>query len=91
MTISPPPKPGQNQVIEVKSGAAYFFNRDKPDQTQFQTPSSSGAIRGTEFNLVVAEDGSTTLNPFGQPGRFTSKRSRLGPTANWRPAGGSFT
>ncbi len=62
MTVSPPPKSGQNQVIEVKSGAAYFFNRDKPDQTQFQTPSSSGAIRGTEFNLAVAEDGSTTLS-----------------------------
>ena len=61
MTISPPPKAGQNQVIEVKSGAAYFFNRDKPDQTQFQTPSSSGAIRGTEFNLAVSEDGATTL------------------------------
>jgi outer membrane receptor protein involved in Fe transport len=60
MTIQPP-KAGQNEVIEVKSGAAYFFNRDKPNQTQFQTPSSSGAIRGTEFNLVVAEDGTTTL------------------------------
>jgi hypothetical protein len=62
MTIGPAPKAGQNQVIEVKSGAAYFFNRDKPNQTQFQTPSSSGAIRGTEFNLAVAEDGSTTLS-----------------------------
>jgi Tfp pilus assembly protein PilF len=61
MTIAPAPKAGQNQVIEVKSGAAYFFNRDKPNQTQFQTPSSSGAIRGTEFNLAVSEDGATTL------------------------------
>ncbi len=61
MTIHPAPKAGQNEVIEVKSGAAYFFNRDKPNQTQFQTPSSSGAIRGTEFNLAVAEDGATTL------------------------------
>ncbi|HUD45820.1 MAG TPA: TonB-dependent receptor [Candidatus Baltobacteraceae bacterium] len=61
MTIKPAPKAGQNQVIEVKSGAAYFFNRDKPNQTQFQTPSSSGAIRGTEFNLAVAEDGKTRL------------------------------
>lgn len=61
MTIHPAPKPGENQVIEVKSGAAYFFNRDKPNQTRFQTPSSSGAIRGTEFNLAVSENGATKL------------------------------
>ncbi|HEX3717113.1 MAG TPA: FecR domain-containing protein [Verrucomicrobiae bacterium] len=61
MTIHPAPKPGENQVIEVKSGAAYFFNRDKPNQTKFQTPSSSGAIRGTEFNLAVSENGATKL------------------------------
>jgi tetratricopeptide (TPR) repeat protein len=60
MTIQPP-KTGQNQTIEVKSGATYFFNRDKPNETQFQTPSSSGAIRGTEFNLAVSPDGATTL------------------------------
>ncbi|HEY3913518.1 MAG TPA: FecR domain-containing protein, partial [Verrucomicrobiae bacterium] len=61
MTIHPAPKPGDNQVIEVKSGAAYFFNRDKPNLTKFQTPSSSGAIRGTEFNLAVTDDGATRL------------------------------
>src|SRR5580658_10433510 len=62
MTIAPPRKAGQNQVIEVKSGAVYFFNRDKPNQTEFQTPSSSGAIRGTEFNLAVSAEGATKLS-----------------------------
>ncbi|MGD0411973.1 MAG: hypothetical protein ABSC18_09730, partial [Verrucomicrobiota bacterium] len=50
-----------NEVIDVKSGATYFFNRDKPQETQFQTPSASGAIRGTEFSLVVRDDGRTEL------------------------------
>jgi len=62
MEMKPPAKTKANEVIDVKSGATYFFNRDKPQETQFQTPSASGAIRGTEFNLVVREDGSTELS-----------------------------
>ena len=54
LEIKPPQQAGHNDVIDVKSGATYFFNRDKPQETQFQTPSASGAIRGTEFNLAVA-------------------------------------
>jgi len=61
MEIKPPPPASHNDVIDVKAGATYFFNRDKPQETQFQTPSASGAIRGTEFNLVVREDGQTEL------------------------------
>jgi Flp pilus assembly protein TadD len=61
MEIKPPAPASHNDVIDVKAGATYFFNRDKPQETQFQTPSASGAIRGTEFNLVVREDGQTEL------------------------------
>ncbi|HEY3854611.1 MAG TPA: FecR domain-containing protein [Verrucomicrobiae bacterium] len=61
MTIRPPAATQENTVIEVKSGSAYFFNRDKPNETQFQTPSSSGAIRGTEFALSVDDQGRTEL------------------------------
>ena len=61
LEIKPPQQTGHNDVIDVKAGATYFFNRDKPQETQFQTPSASGAIRGTEFNLVVREDGQTEL------------------------------
>lgn len=62
MTVQPPKAEAQNTAIEVKSGAAYFFDRDKPNETQFQTPSSSGAIRGTEFNLAVDAAGRMDLS-----------------------------
>ncbi|MEO6036295.1 MAG: FecR domain-containing protein, partial [Verrucomicrobiota bacterium] len=54
---------GQNNraALNLESGAAYLFNRDKPQETQFRTPTASGAIRGTEFNIVVGEDGKTVL------------------------------
>ncbi len=61
MVIRPPSKAERNAAIEVKSGSTYFFNRDKPNETQFATPSSSGAIRGTEFNLTVDDNGRTEL------------------------------
>jgi Tfp pilus assembly protein PilF len=61
MSIKLPTKAEQSSAIEVKSGATYFFNRDKPNETQFETPSSSGAIRGTEFTLAVDASGRTDL------------------------------
>ncbi|MEP6663615.1 MAG: FecR family protein, partial [Verrucomicrobiota bacterium] len=60
LEIQPPEKEGR-AALNLESGAAYFFNRDKPSETQFRTPTASGAIRGTEFNLVVSENGKTVL------------------------------
>ena len=59
--IQPPAKEGNKSELDLKSGAAYFFSREKPSEIQFRTPVASGAIRGTEFNLKVAEDGQTEL------------------------------
>ncbi len=61
LEIQAPEKAGNNPTLDLKSGAVYFFNRDKPETTQFRTPTASGAIRGTEFNLAVAEDGRMLL------------------------------
>lgn len=48
--------------LDLKSGSTYFFNRGQPSETDFRTPVASGAIRGTEFHLAVAEaDGQTVL------------------------------
>lgn len=48
--------------LDLKSGSTYFFNRGRPTDTDFRTPVASGAIRGTEFHLAVAEgDGRTVL------------------------------
>ena len=56
-----PTEKNARSMIDVKAGSVYFFNRDLPSQMQFRTPSASGAIRGTEFNLAVAEDGRMLL------------------------------
>src|SRR5882724_2128555 len=59
--IQPPATAANKPQLELRSGAAYFFSREKPSEVQFRTPVASGAIRGTEFNLAVAENGRTEL------------------------------
>jgi tetratricopeptide (TPR) repeat protein len=62
LEIQPPADTTKAQsVLDLKSGTAYFFNRDRPVETQFQTPQASGAIRGTEFNVEVEEGSGRTV------------------------------
>jgi Tfp pilus assembly protein PilF len=62
LQIQPPPQPGKAPALDVRSGAGYFLGRGKPTEQEFRTPLTSGAIRGTEFNLTVAEDGRTVVS-----------------------------
>src|SRR2546423_4966634 len=62
LKIQPPPKESKAPVLDLSSGATYFFSREKPATVEFRTPLASGAIRGTEFDLAVAEDGRTVLS-----------------------------
>src|SRR5262249_316158 len=62
LKIQPSPKVSNAPVLDLGSGSTYFFSREKPATIEFRTPLASGAIRGTEFNLAVADDGRTTLS-----------------------------
>ena len=53
--IQPPSAPGKQARLDLKSGSTYFLSRERPADVEFSTPLSSGAIRGTEFHLAVAE------------------------------------
>jgi tetratricopeptide (TPR) repeat protein len=61
LQIRPPLEPGKQSLLDLHSGSAYFLSREKPPEQEFRTPLTSGAIRGTEFNLAVAEDGRTVV------------------------------
>ena len=61
LEIRPPQSAGASAGFEMKSGASYFFNRERPGSVEFRTPLASGAIRGTEFHLLVAENGRTEV------------------------------
>ncbi len=62
LEIRPGLSAGKRAGLDLKAGSTYFLNRGQPSETDFRTPVASGAIRGTEFHLFVAEaDGRTVL------------------------------
>ena len=61
LQIQPPSAPGKQPALNLKKGAGYFFSRERPTEMEFHTPLVAGAIRGTEFNLAVADDGKTVV------------------------------
>ena len=61
LQIQPPSAPGKQSALNLEKGAAYFFSRERPTEMEFRTPLASGAIRGTEFNLAVDDNGTTRV------------------------------
>ena len=59
--ILPPSTASDKPGLNVKDGATYFFSREKSREMRVQTPAANGAIRGTEFVVRVAANGSTTV------------------------------
>jgi len=58
--ILPPSKPGEG-VLKVLSGQSYFTTRTPKDFGRVETKTVTAAIRGTEFAVGVADDGTTTI------------------------------
>lgn len=59
--ILPPSTTSDKPSLNVKEGTTYFFSREKSREIRVETPAANGAIRGTEFVIAVAGDGSTTV------------------------------
>ena len=57
-----PEETADRPVITLLKGLFYFFHRDKPGRYQLHTPTVSAIVRGTEFTVEVAQDGSSILN-----------------------------
>lgn len=56
-----PAKNSDGLLLNLLKGASYFFHRERPVRTEFETPLVSGAVRGTEFHLRVNEAGRSEL------------------------------
>jgi tetratricopeptide (TPR) repeat protein len=59
--ITPPTTASDKPSLNVDKGAAYFFSREKSREMKVETPAANGAMRGTEFVVAVAANGSTTV------------------------------
>lgn len=61
MVIQAPEKEGEQPLLNLESGSLFFFSRESPKEVPFRTSLTSGAIRGTEFELSAVANGATTL------------------------------
>ena len=59
--ITPPSTASDKPSLNVKEGTTYFFSREKSREIKIETPAVNGAMRGTEFVVAVAANGSTTV------------------------------
>src|SRR5687767_8273565 len=55
------PEAKKRSAIDLLKGVFYFFHRDNPGEFDLQTPVVSAVVRGTEFDVQVADNGTTTL------------------------------
>ena len=90
--ILPPQVASSKPTLNLKQGSAYFFSREKAREIHVQTPAANGAIRGTEFVVAVAADGSTKFTIIdGEVEISNSQGSVLaqsGERAEIQPSGG---
>ncbi len=61
MVVQAPEKTGDQPLLNLRSGSLFFFSRESPKEVPFRTSLTSGAIRGTEFELTAVENGATFL------------------------------
>ena len=75
--IRKPITPTDKPSLDLKAGAAYFFGRGQPGEIGVRTPTAVAAIRGTEFNVAVAEDGRTVVTLLEGAMDFSSEAGNL--------------
>jgi predicted Zn-dependent protease len=56
-----PPASGGSGIVKILSGQSYFISRTPKDFGRVQTPTVTAAIKGTEFSVGVADDGTTVI------------------------------
>lgn len=55
------PAGGNSGIVKILSGQSYFTTRTPKDFGRVQTPTVTAAIKGTEFAVGVAENGTTVI------------------------------
>ncbi|MBI2927128.1 MAG: FecR domain-containing protein [Verrucomicrobia bacterium] len=82
LEIQPPTAPARPSILDLKKGTTYLFNRDAPAEVEFRTPLASGAIRGTEFNIDVSDEGRTVVTMIDGQVELSNPQGQLSLASN---------
>ena len=61
LEVLPPSELATKPGLDIRQGDIYFFSREKPQEMRIETPTATGALRGTEFHCHVGANGRTSL------------------------------
>ncbi|CAN5257692.1 FecR domain-containing protein [soil metagenome] len=64
-------------TLEQAAGRSWTQSKNIPDKITVQTPSAMAAIRGTDWELVVAEDGTSTLTVLSGQVAFSNDKGSI--------------
>ena len=59
ITLQPPKPAAEKATIDLLKGALYFFNKSKIEPARIKTPVATGAVKGTEFEVHLNEEGAS--------------------------------
>ena len=59
ITLQPPKPTAEKATIDLLKGALYFFNRSSDEHFRIKTPVATGAVKGTEFEVHLNEEGAS--------------------------------
>jgi tetratricopeptide (TPR) repeat protein len=77
LEILPPKAATSKATLDLKTGAIYFFTRERPREFILQTPYALAASRGTEFAAEVKADGRTIITVFDGEMEVTNARGGI--------------
>jgi Flp pilus assembly protein TadD len=67
----------QATVLNQAAGRTWTQSKNVPNQLTVQTPTAMAAIRGTDWELVVAEDGTSTLTVLSGEVAFSNEQGSV--------------
>jgi len=75
--VGPAPRSAAQSKFRQRAGRAWVQSKTPPKSLQWQTPTAIAGIRGTDWEMAVAEDGTSTLSVFSGEIEFANEFGRV--------------
>lgn len=75
--VGPAPRSAAQSKFRQRAGRAWVQSKTPPKALQWQTPTAIAGIRGTDWEMAVAEDGTSTLSVFSGEVEFANELGRV--------------
>ena len=82
VAIGPAPRSAAQSKFRQRAGRAWVQSKTPPKSLEWQTPTAIAGIRGTDWEMAVAEDGKSTLSVFSGRIAFGNEQGQVSVAAD---------